>query len=39
MMKAYVKPTLKFVMLTAEERFAVTSCTTRGDCVNDIRYA
>ena len=38
-MKVYVKPTLLFVKLTAEERFAVTSCTTYGNCANNIRYA
>lgn len=38
-MKVYVKPTLQFVKLTAEERFAVTSCTTYGACPDNIRYA
>ena len=38
-MKAYIKPTLQFVKLTAEERFAVTSCTDYGACANNIRYA
>lgn len=38
-MKLYVKPTLIYMILTAEEQFAVTSaCTKDGQCPNGFRY-
>lgn len=41
-MKIYVKPTLEYVKLTAEEKFAfaaASACIDYGQCPNGFRYA
>lgn len=37
-MKEYIKPTLDYVEIKPEERFAATSCYEAGACPNGIRY-
>ena len=39
-MKIYIKPTLEYVKLTAEEKFANPSaCVDYGQCPNGYRFA
>lgn len=36
-MKRYIKPSIESIELSVEEKFAVTSCVSQGNCTYDSK--